>query len=676
MRCPNCGGEIKHNQCVECGYTPNNVNDINLSNDKKLTGPLPLNHTINNRYTVKELIGTGGMGRAYKATDETLKRVCVIKEFDSELGNLRGNALEGARKGFESEAKILTELRHQNMPAVFDFFREYGREYFATELVEGKNLYDLSSNLKKPLDESQIIEIGINICDVLIYVHGRKPSIIHRDIKPDNIILDRSGRYYLIDFGAARNYVEGRNDTIAFGTQGYAAPEAENKMSETKSDIYSLGMTLFVLATGKNPEDYVTGSFPSVNVINKAMSVELSDIIAKAISLNPARRYSAEEMKKALLSVKGEECNCISCGRSVKRTLLKCPFCGGLINEVPSYPWESIRGDRTNKAYRSYKINFKGNIKWERSNFGSLNFSPLVSEDIIIVPINQGSEVMGVDINSGKPVWHTRNLNEKVSKNGFIMGSYAYFPLVGGIIKLDVNTGAIVSTFVLPEECITVALSGSAGYIVAMCGNKLLLVDANNGNVKWKYENTNSISTYASWIEDEIIFGDDSGIVTSLSCDGKRKWEVSTKGGKIAGAIAYDNGLFFVCTVGGKIICIEKGGIIGWSKAEMKTFTYSPCICEDLLVTGSFESGVTAYSKLSGQLLWSQSSIKCAVSAPLCCGDSIFVFDYKSRNALDLNLKGEIIRSFSASEKILFPSAIYKDNLVTSTTDGRLIVLN
>jgi serine/threonine protein kinase len=390
MICPNCGLQLKHNECPDCGFSSLQSSKTDLiSSNLKLAGPLPENTEIGpgKRYIIKNEIGSGGMGRTYKAIDKVLNnKVCVIKEFDSDLGNLPERALEGARKNFETEANILATLRHQNMPSVWDYFKDYGRAYFAVDFIDGKHLANLTQGLTKPLAEGQLIDVGISICKVLSYVHGQNPPIIHRDIKPENIMFKNDDRYYLIDFGTAKNYKPDKNDTIAFGTEGYAAPEAKNKESQTRSDIYSLGMTLFTLATCKTPDKYVTGSFPLASSMNSKISDQLSRIINKAIEHLPRDRFNANEMEQALLVLKNENKICSWCGGNLPIDAKNCNFCGGTAGEIPGFTWEGIRGDKTYKGTRSYNIRLKGNAKWHLKGFGEIKAAPLVTEGKIFLP--------------------------------------------------------------------------------------------------------------------------------------------------------------------------------------------------------------------------------------------------------------------------------------------------
>lgn len=186
------------------------------------------------------------------------------------------------------ENKLLKKLHHSGLP---EFVGEYQNEKMlcvVRQYVQGIPL----SKLKKPLAESQIINIGIQLCDILTYLHGQKPPIIHRDIKPQNIVIDESGKVTLIDFGISREYDESAcADTVFFGTQEFAPPEQYGfSQTDNRTDIFSLGVVLAWLLTG-------SASLKTFHIKNR----RLEHIVRKCTAFAPKDRYrNAEQVKKAL----------------------------------------------------------------------------------------------------------------------------------------------------------------------------------------------------------------------------------------------------------------------------------------------------------------------------------------------------------------------------------------
>jgi outer membrane protein assembly factor BamB len=616
------------------------------------------------------------MGRTYLAIDRGIgPRKCVIKEFDADLGNLSGEYLTQAKKSFQTEAQILARLCHQNMPTVWDYFEEYGRSYFMVDLIEGQHLLKMSRDLMGLLSEKLLIEAGLAVCRVLKYVHSQDPPIIHRDIKPENIMLAQDGTFFLIDFGSARNYKPGRQDTIAFGTKGFASPEAENRQTEVRSDIYSLGMTLFTLATGKTPQSYVTGSFPKANTINPQISEGLSNIIHKAIELLPDSRYYAHEMENALLDLKNETVECRWCGRKVSPTASVCNYCGGTVEELPGYVWEGIRGDRTHRGYRPFHIRPSGTVKIIQ-NPGRILTAPLVAEDMVFIAVADGRQVVAIHLETGRPVWQLAP-ESPVIKTGYIIGAYLMLPLAGGtIIKISHRDGTVVDCYkpALPALS-AMALSADDYRLVLVADRYIALFDYISGKTSWVYEHDQPIRTSGTLVGDAVVFGDDLGRLVSLDSRGNRAWDRQLQGGPVAGFISYDQGYIFGCTRGGYLACFEKDGGFGWGYPGPDQVTWGPCVTRDLIVTGSMGHGLTAFSKTKGGIQWKSGQISQVASPPVSAGDRILAFDYNDGRIAILGEKGEAIAELKGVPGVAVPAAIYKRKVVATSLGGELLII-
>ena len=219
-----------------------------------LTGQLSQQHTLKQRYVVLAQIGRGGFGAVYRATDTQFGgRHVAIKEMSQ--NNLSAQQLLEAATAFHREAMMLASLTHPNLPRIYEQFTDTGRSYLVMDFIEGETLEETLQQKQLPIE--QVLTLGIQLCDVLDYLHTRQPPIIFRDLKPANIMLTPSGHLYLIDFGIARHFKPGQSkDTAALGSTGYAAPEQYGKSQTTeRADIYSLGATLHQLITGNDPSD-------------------------------------------------------------------------------------------------------------------------------------------------------------------------------------------------------------------------------------------------------------------------------------------------------------------------------------------------------------------------------------------------------------------------------------
>lgn len=253
--CTNCGvpNQAQAKFCFGCGQSlqlPSAASKLNT-----FTGLLQPNEVLRQRYRIMNLVGKGGFGAVYKAADLQLgDRTVAVKEMSQ--SNLKPNEIVEAVNSFKREALMLAGLMHQNLPRIYDHFSEGGRWYLVMDFIEGDTLEEYLNNTAGnlfPLEE--VLEIGIQLCSVLDYLHTRQPPIIFRDLKPSNSMLTPDHHLYLIDFGIARHFKLGQvKDTVAFGSPGYAAPEQYGKAQTTpRSDIYSLGATLHQLLSGNDP---------------------------------------------------------------------------------------------------------------------------------------------------------------------------------------------------------------------------------------------------------------------------------------------------------------------------------------------------------------------------------------------------------------------------------------
>ncbi|MFP4499218.1 MAG: serine/threonine protein kinase, partial [Vulcanimicrobiota bacterium] len=248
---------------------------------------------LDNRYRLITIIEKGGMGAVYKAMDTRLDNICAIKEMreNFERDEYRIYAIEK----FKSEALILSKLRHPNIPRVFDYFIEKDRYYLAMDYIEGQTLFRVMHKRKdKRLEEEELVEWTLQLCDVLAYLHNQDPPIIYRDIKPANIMINSEKRIMLIDFGIARIFNPKSKGTM-IGTQGYSPPEQYRGQVDPRSDIYALGATLHHLITGKDPQLDAPFSFPPVRELREELSDRLSYAIDKCLKFNMEDRFSCVE---------------------------------------------------------------------------------------------------------------------------------------------------------------------------------------------------------------------------------------------------------------------------------------------------------------------------------------------------------------------------------------------
>jgi len=263
--------------------------------------PLAAGTLLNNRYRIVSILGQGGMGAVYRATDENLGVGVAVKE------NLFLTD-EYARQ-FQREASILASLRHPNLPRVGDYFQMNDQgQYLIMDYIDGE---DLRQRIERvgTLSENEVVLIGAAICDALTYMHSRLPTVLHRDIKPGNIKITPDGEVLLVDFGLAKVVQGGQATTTGARamTPGYSPPEQYGTArTDERTDIYSLGATLYAALTGVIPEDSLaraTGKaeLTPIRVLMPRINRKLASAIEKALEVDPDDRYqNASDFKQSL----------------------------------------------------------------------------------------------------------------------------------------------------------------------------------------------------------------------------------------------------------------------------------------------------------------------------------------------------------------------------------------
>ena len=268
------------------------------------TGLLTPHAMLANRNIIVQKVGQGGMGAVYQATDTRLGHKLVAVKEMSDAAITDPLEKQQIRHALEREAQMLATLNHPNLPRVTDHFSEGGKQYLVMDFIEGGTLEEILDQMPGFLNEKQVVDWGVQLCEVLEYLHHQHPPVIFRDLKPGNIMLDRDGKVKLIDFGIARLFKLGKaTDTASFGTAGYAPPEQYGKgQTDARSDIYALGATLHHLLTKHDPAQTPFHFLP-MRSLNSNVSAGVDQAILRAVEQNPNQRWqTAHQMQRALVS--------------------------------------------------------------------------------------------------------------------------------------------------------------------------------------------------------------------------------------------------------------------------------------------------------------------------------------------------------------------------------------
>src|SRR6266516_3499182 len=293
--------------------------------------PLPIGTVLDGKFKIVQVLGEGGMGTVYKV--ELVGRPGYYRAVKELLINLNTGAEErrSAIERFDKEIDLLFSLKHPRIPSFLLSFQERGNYYFVMEFVPGQSLDKMLEKNKGPLNEEDVIKWMMQVCEALSYIHSFNPPIILRDLKPGNIMVMPSGDVQLIDFGIARRFDPNkRTNTENLGTISYASPEMLGSLAnpgksrsapnstktlvqnDARSDIYSLGATMYHLLTNYEPDPIQTPAQGSLRTKNPRLRTirvgnnlicPVEQVVIKAMQQNPAQRFqNADAMRNALLN--------------------------------------------------------------------------------------------------------------------------------------------------------------------------------------------------------------------------------------------------------------------------------------------------------------------------------------------------------------------------------------
>src|SRR3989441_2976499 len=278
--------------------------------------PLPLGTILDGKFKIVQVLGEGGMGTVYKV--EQVGKPGYFRAVKELLisPNTAADERKSAIERFDKEIDLLFNLKHPRIPSLILSFQERGNYYFVMEFVPGRNLEKILEDSNAPLDEDQVINWMMQVCEALSYIHSRTPPIILRDLKPGNIMITPDDEVQLIDFGIARRFDPGkRTNTENLGTISYASPEhlgsitspgqkrsAQNPgrlvQTDARSDIYSIGATMYHLLTSYEPDPFQTPASGSIRSKNPRLRTmpdgttivcPVEQVIIKAMQQNPAQ---------------------------------------------------------------------------------------------------------------------------------------------------------------------------------------------------------------------------------------------------------------------------------------------------------------------------------------------------------------------------------------------------
>jgi outer membrane protein assembly factor BamB/tRNA A-37 threonylcarbamoyl transferase component Bud32 len=601
-------------------------------------GTLPPHAILQERYEILDVLGVGGMGAVYRARDlrfSAVIKIVAVKQVNNVATDPRQRDI--SIHNFEREANLLASLSHPAIPKIFDFFSEKNRSYLILEFIEGKNLEALLEEQRRPFSEDEIIDWGLQVCDVLAYLHSHVPPVIFRDIKPGNLMLRPDGRIMVIDFGIAKVFEHGQRGTM-IGTEGYSPPEQYRGEAEPRGDLYALGATLHHLLTGRDPrlEPPFTFHERPIRLFNPDVSAEIEAIIMKSLAYDVDERFgSAAEMALALRNVlppgyrahrgpaiDGRGPGVLPLHQEISpRWTFKCE------DEVRSSPRISdgvlYIGCYDNNLYALDAKN--GTFLWKFPTGGGIAGTPCIYEDMILVGSEDG-KFYAISRQMEHVAWACETQG-RIRSSARVEYGHAFFgaddgclygvnALSGRIVWKFQSAGPIRSTPLIADE--RVFFGSDDGYVYAL--------DMRTGGTKWKY-NTNRRVTSSPSIEDNLIFiGSADGNLYGINArSGWPVWRFRT-GGPVLSSPAVVGDMVYVGSADGYLYALETStGRQRWKYDAKGPIASSPAFAEDVVYVGSNDGAIHAVDAKNGQGLWRYLTQGPVPSSPLVLEGIVYI---------------------------------------------------
>ncbi len=575
------------------------------------------------------------MGAVYRARDLHFPNVVKLVAIKEMFNQARDPVVRKTIvRNFEREANLLATLDHRAIPRIYDYFTINERSYLVLEHIAGKDLEALINDTEDFVLEDRVIAWGLELCDVLSYLHNHKPEpIVFRDMKPSNVMITPQDHVVLVDFGIARTFQTGQKGTM-IGTEGYSPPEQYRGEATPLADIYALGATLHHVLTRRDPRLEPPFSFSErpVRMLNPNVTTELETVVMTALQYNPGDRYqSASDMKEALMGV------------ARKTGLLP------MISIATGMPGSSPNSSKPNWVFECedeirgspclndgilfagsydnnlYAINAEsGKFMWKFPSEAGIVSKPAVYENSVFFG-SEDNRLYAVSLATRKQIWNYFTY-APVRSSPYIAEGHVFIGsddaslhavnAVSGRRAWSVDAGAPVRS--------TPLVSGDAVYFGAESGDFYCLDFT--GHIKWRFKSRRAITGSPVINMGVVYFG--SVDTTLYALDAKTGWTIwrfRLNKPTISTPVIVDRYIFTGC-IDGNIYCIDTNSAKEmWRYTTDHQVTGSPVIYKDSLYCGSVDGRLYCLEYRTGRLRWKFQTQGPITSTPVANNDTIYV---------------------------------------------------
>jgi outer membrane protein assembly factor BamB/tRNA A-37 threonylcarbamoyl transferase component Bud32 len=575
-------------------------------------GQLQPGVTLQDRYLILGVLGTGGMGSVYKGRDlhfPNVTKLVAVKEMINMATDPTMH--EMVVRNFEREADLLATLSHPSIPRIYDYFTHDRSSYLVMEFIEGRDLEAILREAENFLPEEQVVAWAIELCDVLTFLHGHKPQpVVFRDMKPSNVMVDQHGHIRLIDFGIARVFQPGEKGTM-IGTEGYSPPEQYRGEASPAGDLYALGATLHHLLTRRDPRSEPPFSFAErpIREINPAVSAEVEGVIDGALAYDPKERYQSADGFKSALLVAAKKTGILS-SRQTSAALQP-------RNEVEAL-WQfecedEIRGTPVvweGKVYvgcydnNVYCLNADdGEFLWKYATEGGIAATPVIDDGVLYVA-SEDHRLYALTAEGGRLLWTyyaegpLRSTPTSFEGHIFFGSDDHYLHVVNassGRRAWRVEAAdAIRCQPLVAEERVYLGCESGDFYCVDF-----------RGEIKWRFRAKRAITSSPILVEKMLYFGSMDWTLYAIEAEGGwQVWRFRLGGPTIATPVFHD-GRLFTGSADGNIYALEaRTSREAWRFETEHQVNSSPIIHEDSLYCGSVDGSLYCLDVRSGRKRW------------------------------------------------------------------------
>ena len=495
-------------------------------------------------------------------------------------------------RNFEREANLLATLDHRAIPRIYDYFTINERSYLVLEHIAGKDLEALINDTEDFVLEDRVIAWGLELCDVLSFLHNHKPEpIVFRDMKPSNVMITPQDHVVLVDFGIARTFQTGQKGTM-IGTEGYSPPEQYRGEATPLADIYALGATLHHVLTRRDPRLEAPFSFSErpVRMLNPNVTTELETVVMTALQYNPGDRYqSASDMKEALMGV-------------ARKT--------GLL------PMISIATGMPGSSPNSSKPN------WVFECEDEIRGSPCLNDGILLAG-SYDNNLYAINAESGKFMWKFPSEAGIVSKPAVYENSVFFGSEDNRLYAVSLATRKQIWNYFTYAPVRSSPYIAEGHVFIGSDDASLHAVNAVSGRRAWSVDAGAPVRSTPLVSGDAVYFGAESGDFYCLDFTGHVKWRFKSRRA-ITGSPVINMGVVYFGSVDTTLYALDaKTGWTIWRFRLNKPTISTPVIVDRYIFTGCIDGNIYCIDTNSAKEMWRYTTDHQVTGSPVIYKDSI-----------------------------------------------------